>query len=585
MNAITPTLAQSRDTGTSRLLEVQDLTIRFGSADPVKRLSFHIDRGETLAVVGESGSGKSLSALALMRLLPRNARIPNGRITFEGTDLLGLSERDMRRVRGRDIAMIFQEPMTSLNPVTTIGNQIVEVLRLHEKLSRKQARARAIELLDLVKIPDPSKRVDDFPHQLSGGQRQRVMIAMAVACKPKLLIADEPTTALDATIQAQILELLDELRTKLSMGLLLITHDLGLVSRWSDRVVVMYHGDKLEELDTGELFEPGRHPYTSGLTQASIRLDEEVHYTARSLAEVKVVRNPDGTNIYDVKQPVARILAPPVSETEPLLAVRDLSVVYETRNRANKALDNVSLTLAKGETLGIVGESGSGKSTLSKAIMRLVKAQQGSIVFQGRDITALSPGQLQPVRRDLQMIFQDPFGSLNPRKSIRDILEAPLIVHGIRDADERRRRVNETFDHVRLPSFVADRYPHEFSGGQRQRIGIARALILRPSLVICDEPVSALDVSIQAQILNLLVELKSTLGLSYLFISHDLAVVQYISDRVIVMKDARIVEESDHKTIWRSPKTDYTRALIAAANDKGGARVAHPRAELERVTG
>ena len=583
MNAITPTLMQPLRDNTSRLLEVDDLTIRFGTTDPVKRLSFHIDRGETLAVVGESGSGKSLSALALMRLLPRNARIPNGRITFEGTDLLGLSERDMRKVRGRDIAMIFQEPMTSLNPVATIGNQIVEVLRLHEKLSRKQARVRAIELLDLVKIPDPSKRVDDFPHQLSGGQRQRVMIAMAVACKPKLLIADEPTTALDATIQAQILELLDELRQKLSMGLLLITHDLGLVSRWSDRVVVMYHGDKLEELTTSDLFEPGRHPYTAGLTQASIRLDEEVHYTAQSLAEVKVIRSPDGINIYDVKRPEKRNLPTPPSAVEPILAVRDLSVVYETRQRANKALDSVSLTLSPGETLGIVGESGSGKSTLSKAIMRLVKTQQGSIVFQGRDITSLSPRQLQPVRRDLQMIFQDPFGSLNPRKSIRDILEAPLIVHGISDAAERRRRLNETFEHVRLPSSVADRYPHEFSGGQRQRIGIARALILRPSLVICDEPVSALDVSIQAQILNLLVELKSTLGLSYLFISHDLAVVQYISDRVIVMKDAQIVEESDHKTIWRSPKTDYTRALIAAANDKGSARVVHPHAKRERV--
>ena len=583
MNAITPTLAQQRPASARPLLEVNDLTIRFGSTDPVKHLSFSIARGETVAVVGESGSGKSLSALALMRLLPRNARIPNGSIHFEGVDLLKLGERDMRKVRGRDIAMIFQEPMTSLNPVATIGHQIAEVLRLHEKLSRKAARQRAIELLDLVKIPEPAKRVDDFPHQLSGGQRQRVMIAMAVACNPKLLIADEPTTALDATIQAQILELLDELRHKLSMGLLLITHDLGLVSRWSDRVVVMYHGDKLEELATSDLFKPGRHPYTSGLTQASIRLDEEVHYSAQSLAEVRVTRGSDGLNSYDVKQPVRRADHAPAPEAAPLLTVRDLSVTYQTRHRANKALDNVSLNLAKGETLGIVGESGSGKSTLSKAIMRLVETHQGSIVFQGRDITALSPRQLQPVRRDLQMIFQDPFGSLNPRKTIGDILEAPLIVHGISDAAERRRRISETFEHVRLPSHVIDRYPHEFSGGQRQRIGIARALILRPSLVICDEPVSALDVSIQAQILNLLVELKSSLGLSYLFISHDLAVVQYISDRVIVMKDAQIVEESDHRTIWRSPKTDYTRALIAAANYKGGARVAHPRTETERV--
>jgi len=549
----------------NRLLEVENLTVRFGAADPVRHLSFAVDRGETVAVVGESGSGKSLSALALMRLLPRNAEVPNGRIVFEGTDLLKLSDRDMRKVRGRDIAMIFQEPMTSLNPVATIGNQIVEVLRLHEKLSRKEARARAIELLDLVRIPDPAKRVDDFPHQLSGGQRQRVMIAIAVACRPKLLIADEPTTALDATIQAQILELLDELRRKLSMGLLLITHDLGVVSRWSDRVVVMYHGDKLEELPTSELFSPDRHPYTRGLAAASIRLEDGMHYTARTLSEIRVLKDAAGANDYQIRQPVLRDLPPVANDDEPILRVDGLSVTYHTRNRANRALDNATLTLARGETLGIVGESGSGKSTLSKAIMRLVSPESGSIRFQGQDITTLGPNQLQSVRRNLQMIFQDPFGSLNPRKSIRAILEAPLIVHGVHDPAERRQRIAETFEHVRLPLSVAERYPHEFSGGQRQRIGIARALILRPSLVICDEPVSALDVSIQAQILNLLVDLKQSLGLSYLFISHDLAVVQYISDRVIVMKDSRIVEESDHKTIWHSPKTDYTRALIAAA--------------------
>jgi peptide/nickel transport system ATP-binding protein len=471
--------------------------------------------------------------------------------------------------------MIFQEPMTSLNPVATIGAQIVEVLRHHEKLSKKEARARAIELLDLVKIPDPEKRVDDFPHQLSGGQRQRVMIAIAVACKPKLLVADEPTTALDATIQAQILELLDELRRKFSMGLLLITHDLGVVSRWSDRVVVMYHGDKLEELPAEELFAPDRHPYTRGLAQASIRLEEGVHYTARTLSEIRVVKDADGRNDYQIRQPVPRDLPAVANDDEPILEVDGLSVTYRTRNRENRALDKATLTLAKGETLGIVGESGSGKSTLSKAIMRLVNAESGSIRFNGEEITSLSPNQLQPVRRNLQMIFQDPFGSLNPRKSIRSILEAPLIVHGMHDAEERRRRIAETFDHVRLPPSVAERYPHEFSGGQRQRIGIARALILRPSLVICDEPVSALDVSIQAQILNLLVDLKRDLGLSYLFISHDLAVVQYISDRVIVMKDSRIIEESDHKTIWHSPKTDYTRALIAAA---GGNHIRAARA-------
>ena len=551
---------------TGKLLEVDDLTISFGKASPVRRLSFSIDRGETVAVVGESGSGKSLSALALMRLLPRNAKIPNGQIRFEGQNLLALSERDMRKVRGRDIAMIFQEPMTSLNPVATIGNQIIEVLRIHEKLSKKAARARAIELLDLVKIPEPARRVDDFPHQLSGGQRQRVMIAIAVACRPKLLIADEPTTALDATIQAQILELLDELRRKLSMGLLLITHDLGVVGRWSDRVVVMYHGDKLEELPTRELYDAGRHPYTRGLTQASIRLDEGVHYTASTLAEIRVDRGADGRHSYNVQTAKVRELSLRPVTDKALLSVENLSVTYRTRGRVNKALDGASLSLKKGETLGIVGESGSGKSTLSKAIMRLVNADGGTITFDGKSLERLGPTQMQPIRRNLQMIFQDPFGSLNPRKSIRSILEAPLIVHGVHDPVERRARIAETFEHVRLPLSWAERFPHEFSGGQRQRIGIARALILRPLLIICDEPVSALDVSIQAQILNLLVDLKQSLGLSYLFISHDLAVVQYISDRVIVMKDAKIVEESDHKTIWKHPKTDYTRALIAAAS-------------------
>ena len=551
---------------TRPLLEVEDLTISFGAVSPVRNLSFSVNPGETVAVVGESGSGKSLSALALMRLLPRNARIPAGRIVYEGKNLLDLSEREMRKMRGRDIAMIFQEPMTSLNPVATIGNQIIEVLRIHEKLSRRQARARAIELLDLVKIPDPATRVDDFPHQLSGGQRQRVMIAIAVACKPKLLIADEPTTALDATIQAQILELLDELRRKFSMGLVLITHDLAVVSRWSDRVVVMYHGDKLEELSTTELYADDRHPYTHGLTQASIRLDEGVHYTTSTLTEIRVDRSADGRPSYNVQAARLRQLSSPPPTDAPLLRVDNLSVTYRSQGRVNKALDGASLSLAKGETLGIVGESGSGKSTLSKAIMRLVEPDSGTITFGGRSLERLGPTQMQPIRRNLQMIFQDPFGSLNPRKSIRSILEAPLLVHGVSDPAERKARIAETLDHVRLPRSWAERFPHEFSGGQRQRIGIARAIILRPSLIICDEPVSALDVSIQAQILNLLVDLKQSLGLSYLFISHDLAVVQYISDRVIVMKDARIVEESDHSTIWKSPRTDYTRALIAAAS-------------------
>ncbi len=559
------------------VLDVRDLTIRFPSAEPVSGLNFSVGSGETVAVVGESGSGKSLTALAVMGLLPRAARVAQGSIRLDGKELVGLPELDLTDVRGQLISMIFQEPMTSLNPVMSVGAQIAETVRRHRRVSREQAWDRAVEMLDRVSIPDARRRAEDYPHQLSGGQRQRVMIAMAIALEPRLLVADEPTTALDATIQAQILELLDGLRRDLDMGLLLITHDLGVVGRWSDRVIVMHHGQKLEELQTANLDLAGRHPYTRGLMQASVRLRDGVHYTSTTLAEVKVTRQADGEYQYNVKPPRPQP-AVPADDRGELLRVEGLTVDYRSRGGNKRALDHVSLSLRAGETLGIVGESGSGKSTLSKAIMRLVPST-GGIIFRGQDIGSLSPDLLRPHRRELQMIFQDPFGSLNPRKSIGQILETPLLVHGVRDKTERRLRVAETLDHVGLAASSLTRYPHEFSGGQRQRIGIARALILRPSLVICDEPVSALDVSIQAQILNLLVELKREFGLSYLFISHDLAVVQYISDRVIVMKDARIIEAADHTQIWRTPTTDYTRQLIAAAT--GDAR---PTRIAARVT-
>lgn len=550
------------------LLDIRNLLVRFRGAETpaINGLDLQMRAGETLALVGESGCGKSTTALSIMGILPASAEV-SGEVRLEGENTLGVTPKRLRQLRGAAMSMIFQEPMTALNPVHRIGDQIVEILRCHLPLSRRQARARALELIELVRLPDPKRIIDEYPHRLSGGQRQRVMIAMAIACRPRLLIADEPTTALDATIQAQILELLDELRRKLGMGLLLITHDLTLVSRWTDRVVVMHHGEKLETLPTAELYRPGRHPYTSGLIKASIRLDEDVHYTRSTLAEIKVSREEDGAYRYAVSEPRPQFRpVKAVKPTLPLLAVNGLSVDYETHAGRRRALDNASLTLSPGETLGIVGESGSGKSTLSKAIMRLVPAATGSIMFDGQDISRLNGDRLRPVRRKVQMVFQDPYGSLNPRESVRDILEGALIVHGVIDPAERQRQIASTLDHVGLPLNAIHRFPHEFSGGQRQRIGIARALVLQPSLVICDEPVSALDVSIQAQVLNLLVELKASLGLSYLFISHDLGVVRYISDRVIVMKDARIVEESDHATIWRNPATDYTRRLIAAAS-------------------
>jgi peptide/nickel transport system ATP-binding protein len=392
------------------------------------------------------------------------------------------------------------------------------------------------------------------------------MIAMAIACNPKLLIADEPTTALDATIQAQILELLDELRRKLDMGLLLITHDLSLVSRWTENVVVMHHGEKMEQLPAADLFTKGSHPYTRGLIGASIRLDQDLHYRTRRLAEIRVLRDGADTYEFQLEQGEKPHHNPPPRDKADVLEVRNLVTRYDTADGPFKAVDDVSLTIAPGETLGLVGESGSGKSTLSKTIMRLVPSHSGQIILKGEDITQAKGEPLRRARRHMQMIFQDPYGSLNPRHSVGDILEGPLAVHEVNDPQERRKRVLSTLDQVGLPATAVNRLPHEFSGGQRQRIGIARALILRPSLVVCDEPVSALDVSVQSQILNLLADLKESLNLSYLFISHDLAVVQYISDRVIVMKDAKVIEENDHLQIWKNPQHDYTRALIAAAS-------------------
>jgi peptide/nickel transport system ATP-binding protein len=555
------------------LLNVDKLTVRFGEQRSVNDLSFTVHENEMLALVGESGCGKSTTALAIMQLLPLAATL-DGRIEFEGRDLIGLSKPAMRSLRGNAISMIFQEPMSSLNPVMTIGQQVTEVLRQHEPLSREAAAKRAIELLDLVKLPEPARRAQEFPHNLSGGQRQRVMIAMAVACRPRLLIADEPTTALDVTIQAQILQLLDSLRRDLSMAVLLITHDLGVVGQYANRVTVMYGGESLEDGTTRRIFTQPRHAYTKGLLGASLTLDHDLHYRKRRLTEIRShidtrtgLRNfslsrervENAADIVFTRSPYVRESSG--GNTAPLLAVRNLVTRYQG---GRNAVDDVSFEIGHDETVGLVGESGCGKSTLSKTILRLIPSTSGTISLDGTDITHLNDRKLRAIRPHVQMIFQDPYASLNPRQRVIDILDAALIVHGVADKHERRRRITDITDRAGLAARSLHRFPHEFSGGQRQRIGIARALVLQPKLVICDEPVSALDVSIRAQVLNLLVELKQSLGLSYLFISHDLSVVRYIADRVLVMNSGKIVESGDHDAIWSRPAHAYTRSLIDA---------------------
>jgi peptide/nickel transport system ATP-binding protein len=576
----------------SRVLELKGLDIAFDARKAVSDLDLHLDTGETLALVGESGCGKSTTALAIMGLLPSNAAV-KGEILLEGEDLLSLKASRLRELRGSGVSMIFQEPMTSLNPVMTIGRQITEVLHRHRAMSARSARERAIELLDLVRIPNPRGRVDEFPHRLSGGQRQRVMIAMAVACEPRLLIADEPTTALDVTIQAEILSLLDELRSRIKMSLLLITHDLGVVGQYADRVAVMFGGAKVEEGDVNDIFRFPSHPYTQGLLGASLTLEHDLHYQDGRLAEVRPIRHADTGEVSFIlsreraqdsmngklfgqhgsdsalgaRNGVTALELPNrprPNSSVPLLRVSDLSTHYVRHGVRVRAVDGVSLEIARGETLGLVGESGCGKSSLSRTLLRLVPATGGRIELDGQDITDLNGQALRAARGKAQMIFQDPFASLNPRHSVRTILDAALRVHGVDHPDERHARILEVLRRVDLPVDSLIRYPHEFSGGQRQRIGIARALVLRPALVICDEPVSALDVSVRAQILNLLVELKRDLGLSYLFISHDLAVVRYIADRVLIMHAGKIVEQGDHHGIWAHPKHEYTRSLIHA---------------------
>lgn len=526
-------------TNTEPLLSVRDLSVAFRDTLAVDRIAFDILPGQCVALVGESGSGKSVSALSILKLLPYpNASHPTGQILFRGRDLLGMSENEIRAVRGNDISIIFQEPMTSLNPLHTIEAQIGEILQLHKGLRGTKARARVVELLTQVGIPEPETRLGSYPHQLSGGQRQRVMIAMALANEPDLLIADEPTTALDVTVQAQILALLADIRARLGMSLLFITHDLGIVRRIADEVCVMNGGKIVERGPVEQVFTSPQHPYTRALLAAEPKPDP-----APPRPEAPVVMQSDDLKVWF---PIKR------------------GLLRKTVGHI-KAVDGVSIKVRQGETLGVVGESGSGKTTLGLALLRLISSD-GPIVFLGKDIQGLGFGEMRPFRRDMQIVFQDPFGALSPRMSVGDIVAEGLSVHQPKlSAVEREARVVKALQDVGLDPATRFRYPHEFSGGQRQRISIARAVVLEPNFIVLDEPTSALDMLFQAQMVDLLRDLQRKRDLTYLFISHDLRVVASLASHLIVMRHGKVVEEGPAATLFKNPQSDYTRALFAAA--------------------
>ena len=606
------------------LLEVENLHVHFvtsrGVVRAVEGISYKVRPGEVVALVGESGCGKSVSSLAIMRLLARPAgRVVAGRILFQGVNLLDLSEDEMREIRGRDIAMIFQEPMTSLNPVLTIGFQIMEPLMIHLGMTAVAARERAAELLRMVGIPDTERRLDQYPHQFSGGMRQRVMIAIALSCNPKLIIADEPTTALDVTIQAQILKLMKDLSRDLGIALVLITHNLGIVARYANRVNVMYAARMAEQGTAAAVFAKPLHPYTAGLLRSVPRLDkprgrkletieglppnlldpppgcrfaprcparldacvaalpeleeaEPQRLSACIRAREMAVVGPAGLGLQSasLQAPQAKAL----DYAKPLLEVRELRTYFEVgaglqlfkpQRLQVRAVDGLSLEVFRGETVGLVGESGCGKTTVGRTLLRLEQATGGEFLFEGADVTRARGRQLKDYRRKIQVIFQDPYSSLNPRMTIGEIIAEPMRVYNlVRSSAAARKKVAELLTQVGLFDYMAERYPHELSGGQRQRVGIARALAMEPSFIVCDEPVSALDVSIQAQIINLLEDLQSRYQLTFLFIAHDLAVVRHISDRVVVMYLGRVMEIADRDALYADPLHPYTRALLDA---------------------
>ncbi|MFJ7663994.1 ABC transporter ATP-binding protein [Lysinibacillus sp. NPDC097162] len=528
-----------------KILEIQDLRISFitgeSEFEAVKGVNFYVNKGETVGIVGESGSGKSVTARSIMRLLPSPPSfLKSGTILFQGENLVTQSEKQMEAIRGKDISMIFQDPMTSTNPTIRVGEQIAEGLMKHQKMSKKQAYEKTIELLKLVGIKNSEERYQQYPHEFSGGMRQRVMITMALACNPSLLIADEPTTALDVTIQAQILSIMKQMQERLGTSIILITHDLGVVAGMCDRVIVMKEGEIVEEGTTEEIFANPQHPYTKKLLNALPKLHEK--------KEPKQPPNiEEGTDL-----------------NVPLIEVRNLSKHFDLKKgELLKAVDDLSFRIYPGETLGLVGESGSGKSTTGRTILQLHEPTDGEVLYKGVPVTRLSKGELKSMRRHMQIIFQDPYSSLNPRKKVLDIIGEALDVHKLaKSAEERRARIEELLELVGLKKEHALRYPHEFSGGQRQRIGIARALAVEPNFIVCDEPLSALDVSIQKQVVDLLKELQQRLGLTYLFIAHDLSMVKHISDRVAVMYGGKIVELAESEELYANPQHPYTKMLL-----------------------
>jgi peptide/nickel transport system ATP-binding protein len=589
-------MSQSSDisqTTEDLLLSVRNLQVTFrgdeGLVHAVKNISFDLAQGQTLGIVGESGSGKSATALAIMGLLGESGRISNGEVLFRPTgkppvDLVKVSSQKMRQYRGDCISMVFQEPMTSLNPLFTCGYQIIEAIRLHQNVSADEAKSRTIQLFNEVQLPNPEQLIERYPHELSGGQLQRVMIALAISCNPQLIIADEPTTALDVTVQAAILDLLKQIQRSRQMSMIFITHDLGILAEIADRAIVMNQGEVVENGTTAEILQTPQHPYTKGLIACRPQSDRQLRLLP-TVSDFMAIENgqivekvPTDSRYLEVIPPeeiAARM--DELQKQEPILSVENLRIEFPIRSifglkkRNVVAVNNISFDVYPSETLGLVGESGCGKTTTGRAILGLTNAVMGSVKFEGREISRLRGEALQKLRCDLQVIFQDPYGSLNPRMSVGDAIAEPLLIHShqerfhrYRHAEARKERAAYLLDRVGLTKSAMRRYPHEFSGGQRQRICIARALALNPKLIVADEPVSALDVSVQAQVLNLLKELQAEFGLTYIFISHDLGVVKFMSDRIMVMNEGAIVELNTAESIYSNPQQPYTQKLINA---------------------